>query len=112
MAMQYILLLSDLRFQAIECQLVSLACNTALRCRCYQFAAGMDQVGLGKTTPTGWAMLAAAVLGLVAGTVKLAHGASLASRAAAMVVGLLAGAIATVIWRGGQRRAPEQHQTE
>lgn len=72
----------------------------------------MDQVGLGKTTATGWAMLAAAVLGLVAGTVKLAHGASLASRAAAVVVGLLAGAIATVIWRGGQRRAPEQHQTE
>ena len=80
--------------------------------RCSGCAAGMDQVGLGKTTATGWAMLGAAELGLVAGTVKLAHGASLASRAAAVAVGLLAGAIATVIWRGGQQRAPAQHQTE
>jgi PAP_fibrillin len=65
-------------------------------------AADMDQVGQRRTTATGWALLAAAVVGLVAGTVRLAHGASLASRAAAVVVGLLAGAIATVVWRGGQ----------
>ena len=70
--------------------------------QCGRHAAEMDQVGQRQTTATGWALLAAAVVGLVAGTVRLAHGASLVSRAAAVVVGLLAGAIATVVWRGGQ----------
>lgn len=62
----------------------------------------MDQIGQRRTTAAGKAMLAAAVVGLVASTVRLAAGASSASRVAAVMVGLLTGSVAYVSFRGGQ----------
>lgn len=69
----------------------------------YADEAGMDQVGLRATTPAGWAMLALALAGLVAGTVQLAQGSSVVSKGVAGLMGLLAAAIVAVSWRGGQQ---------
>lgn len=68
--------------------------------------AGMDQIGLQSTTTGGYAALFATVASLVGGTATLAASTSPVARVLAVVLGLLAGAISFVVFRGGQFTDP------
>ncbi len=68
----------------------------------------MDRIGLHSTTAGGYAGLLLAIAGLVGGTAALAATPSLAARGAAVVLGLVAGAVTFVVFRGGQFTDPRE----
>ena len=71
----------------------------------------MDQIGLRKTSLGGYAVLIVALAGLVGTTVSLAATPLLLPRVLAVVVGLLAGVVAFVVFRGGQFTKPITSET-
>lgn len=78
---------------------------------CHWLPAGMDQVGLGKTTALGWAVLTAAIGGLCLAAKALWQTENLAARAIAAAPALLAVLLVTAIVRTLSLGTPRDAQT-
>ena len=66
------------------------------------FGAGMDRVGLAKSSLLGWAVLAAFFAAVFAGGAALLAAPSWASKAGGGLLTLLGIAVGAVLWSGGQ----------
>lgn len=76
----------------------------------YANSAGMNSIGQRSTSASGYTALLLALSGLTAATFALAAKPLLLTRTAAVLLGLLAGAVGFVVFRGGQFSQPPSAQ--